>query len=159
MNLQAIEEIKQLKARYFRFLDTKKWNDWGALFTPDANLKVDVAIKTWGGEPRIRHDIDGRDAIVAMVSELLREKATVHHGHTPDIEILSETSARGIWAMEDVLEKADWFYNGYGHYHETYERIGRRWYIKTLLLTRLHEIETYGRRLAAPPPGSAPSRP
>ena len=26
---------------------------------------------------------------------------------------------------------------GYGHYHETYEKVDGRWYIKTLKLTRI----------------------
>lgn len=33
--LLEIEAIKQLKARYCRFLDTKQWDDWRALFTDD----------------------------------------------------------------------------------------------------------------------------
>jgi 3-phenylpropionate/cinnamic acid dioxygenase small subunit len=31
--LEALEQIKQLKARYFRFVDTKRWQEWGELFT------------------------------------------------------------------------------------------------------------------------------
>jgi len=31
--LVAIEEIKTLKARYFRFVDTKQWDDLRACFT------------------------------------------------------------------------------------------------------------------------------
>ena len=30
-----IEEIKQLKARYFRLMDTKQWDEWADLFTDD----------------------------------------------------------------------------------------------------------------------------
>ncbi len=33
--LWDIEQIKQLKARYFRFLDTKDWNSFARLFTDD----------------------------------------------------------------------------------------------------------------------------
>jgi len=33
----------------------------------------------------------------------LAHVATVHHGHMPEIEILTERTARGIWAMEDKL--------------------------------------------------------
>jgi len=68
---------------------------------------------------------------------------TCHHGHMPEIELTSATTATGIWAMEDHL----WFseghplgiaqLHGYGHYHETYEKVGDRWYIKSLVLTRL----------------------
>jgi hypothetical protein len=33
--LLAVEAIKQLKARYCRYLDTKDWAAWRALFTDD----------------------------------------------------------------------------------------------------------------------------
>ena len=33
--LWEIEAIKQLKARYCRYLDTKQWDDWRTLFTDD----------------------------------------------------------------------------------------------------------------------------
>ena len=33
--LEAIEQIKQVKARYFRFVDHKRWEEWGELFTED----------------------------------------------------------------------------------------------------------------------------
>ena len=38
--LQAIEDIKQLKARYFRCMDTKDWDGFAAVFTPDATMDV-----------------------------------------------------------------------------------------------------------------------
>lgn len=34
--LVAIEEIKALKARYFRCVDTKDWDGFGAVFATDA---------------------------------------------------------------------------------------------------------------------------
>ena len=32
-DLVEIEAIKQLKARYFRSMDEKRWDDWGQVFT------------------------------------------------------------------------------------------------------------------------------
>ena len=57
----------------------------------------------------------------------------------PEIEITSPTTATGIWAMLDILQEpgGENLVHGWGHYHETYERIDGRWYIKTLRLTRL----------------------
>ena len=70
---------------------------------------------------------------------------TVHHGHTPDINIISPTEATGIWAMEDILRWPDASpirsLHGYGHYHDAYENDGDRWLIKTTKLTRLrHDV-------------------
>ncbi|SFS54202.1 nuclear transport factor 2 family protein [Paenibacillus sp. BC26] len=36
--LEDTEQIKQLKARYFRFVDEKKWTEIGNLFTADAGM-------------------------------------------------------------------------------------------------------------------------
>ena len=36
MNLEDIELIKQLKAKYFRFLDTNAWSEMAEIFVPDA---------------------------------------------------------------------------------------------------------------------------
>ena len=38
--LEAIEEIKQLKARYFRCMDTKDWHGFTTVFAPDARMDV-----------------------------------------------------------------------------------------------------------------------
>ena len=38
--LADIEAIKQLKARYFRLLDTKQWDDLKALFARDAQFNI-----------------------------------------------------------------------------------------------------------------------
>jgi uncharacterized protein (TIGR02246 family) len=75
--LLDIEEIKQLKARYFRALDCKDWTGFGAVFAREAVLEVPEA-----GMTRI-----GADAIVASVSEALEGTRTVHHGHMPEIEL------------------------------------------------------------------------
>jgi 3-phenylpropionate/cinnamic acid dioxygenase small subunit len=38
-DLCNIEEIKQLKASHFRFLDTKQWEKWREIFTDDATFE------------------------------------------------------------------------------------------------------------------------
>jgi hypothetical protein len=45
--------------------------------------------------------------------------------------------------MEDMLRYADGSeLHGYGHYHETYEKVDGTWRIKTLTLTRLRQDVT-----------------
>jgi hypothetical protein len=130
--LIAAEEIKQLKARYFRCMDTKQWAGWEDVFTADAVMDV--------SEEQVSQSvIKGRDKIIPFVSKVLEGVVTVHHGHMPEIEVTSETTARGIWSMEDKLRWPDGktTLHGYGHYHETYEKVDGRWRIKTLKLTRL----------------------
>jgi len=133
-DLVDIEKIKQLKARYFRYMDEKRWNDWGDLFTADALLD---AVQD---APNAK--LLGRAKIVEVVSRALAPAVTVHQGYMPEIVITSATTARGIWAMEDFLEypaePEPFRIRGKGHYHEEYEKDDEgQWRIKLLRLTRL----------------------
>lgn len=128
-----LEEIKKLKARYFRALDTKDWKGFGALFTHEAVIDTSAA----GG-----HRVVG---IELFVNEYLRptlaDSITVHHGHTPEIEFTGPTTATGIWAMEDrIWWNSGRHVHGFGHYHDTYELVGSSWLITSVRLTRLHQI-------------------
>jgi len=135
--LLAIEQIKALKARYFRLFDTKQWAEWGEVFTEDATLQFDTAVSTLGRPGNPVPKFEGRTAIVAMCEARNATSQTVHHGHMPEIEILSATEARGKWAMEDIVDHGTYVVHGFGHYHETYRKIAGRWQIATVLLTRL----------------------
>jgi hypothetical protein len=54
--------------------------------------------------------------------------------------LTSPTTAKGIWALEDVVRLAPGVnLRGYGHYHETYEKVDGHWLFKTSTLTRLRE--------------------
>jgi hypothetical protein len=137
--LLAIESIKQTKARYFRFLDTKDWVGFASVFTTDAQMDMRE-------ETRDENNvINGNQNIANYASQSVAGIITVHHGHMPEIEFVSDTSAAVIWAMEDKLWKPEGsslqlpfnFMHGYGHYRETYRRVGAQWLIQTLKLTRL----------------------
>lgn len=143
-----LESIKQLKARYFRCMDTKDWEGWRRVFTDDASIEFDLAVSTLGrpGEPAPK--LVGREAILAYVSQAFATNQTVHHGHTPEIELLSETRARGIWAMEDIVDDGDRVVHGYGHYHETYEKVGGDWRIASVHLTRVRMSQVFRDRMA-----------
>ena len=126
-----IEAIKQLKARYCRYLDTKDWGAWRGLFADDVLSDTSQA----GGTI-----IRGADDFVAFTRKSLKSRVTVHQVHAPEIELTSPTTARGTWAMEDVVRFGPGVnLRGYGHYTETYEKIDGRWLIASSTLTRLRE--------------------
>ena len=88
-------------------------------------------------------EVRGRDAIVAFVSKSLVGAQSVHHGHTPEIDLLGSNTARGIWAMDDYVE---WPVDdqgrrrglkGYGHYEEEYLREDGEWRISRARLVRI----------------------
>lgn len=130
-----LEAIKQLKARYFRTLDTKQWDAWRALFTDDALFEG------------TRRQFNGPDDFCAVTAKWLQHAVTVHHGHMPEIVFTGAESARGIWSMFDIVEFAveqdatgpygGRGFIGYGHYEEEYRLIGDTWKISLLRLTRL----------------------
>ena len=129
MTTSDVEAIKQLKARYCRYLDTKDWVAWRGLFTDD--FLSDTAES--GGKV-----IEGADDFVAFTRKSLRNQPTVHQVHAPEIELTSATTAHGVWALEDVVRFGLGVnLRGYGHYHETYEKIDGQWLIKSSKLTRL----------------------
>lgn len=139
--LLAIEEIKNTKARYFRCMDTKDWDGFSAVFAPDAT--VDYAPGDANGE---RFRAAGASQVVALVRSIVERAVTIHHGHMAEVELTSDRSARAIFAMEDLVywppEAPSELMHGWGHYHETYEKIRNPWLIKTLVLTRLRVENT-----------------
>ena len=131
------EAIRRLKARYCRFLDTKDYEAWKALFAPDVVVKLDMAISTGGADAQTAPDLNGLDAFVTVVLGGVEHAQTKHHVHTPEIDLTSDTTASAIWAMEDLLLFADGGeLFGAGHYHETYEKREGGWVITSLHLTR-----------------------
>jgi uncharacterized protein (TIGR02246 family) len=131
--LLDIEEIKQLKARYFRTLDTRDWDGFGQVFARDAVLEV----------PEVDMTQQGRGDIVAFVRDSLVGTRTVHHGHMPEVEVTGPDTARGTWAMFDYVEwpasasGARVGLRGYGHYREEYVREDGQWRIGRSRLERL----------------------
>jgi SnoaL-like domain len=129
---EDVEAIKRLKARYFRTMDNKDWEGMAEVFAED--VEIDMTGEG-GGITR------GVADFMPYLRENIETVTTVHHGHMPEIELTSPTTATGVWAMEDKL----WWpegspmrhLHGYGHYHETYEKTPAGWRIKSLKLTRL----------------------
>ena len=94
--LEDVEAIRQLKYRYFRCLDLKRWDELGACFTTDATVSYGAG----------RYRFEGRDAILAFLRDSLSvERGTLglHHGHHPEIELTGPTTARGTWALHNYL--------------------------------------------------------
>jgi uncharacterized protein (TIGR02246 family) len=127
--IEDVEAIKQLKARYFRTMDTKDWVGMRQVFADD----VVVDTTESGGNV-----VAGADEFMAFLQDTLKDVVTVHQGHMPEISLTSPTTATGIWALQDILKwpNGSEMY-GYGHYHETYELVDGSWRIKSLKLTRL----------------------
>lgn len=129
----AIEDITLLKARYCRYLDTKRWDDWRQLFTDDFVSDTSAS----GGRL-----IEGADEFVDFTRRMLGKASqiTVHQVHNPEIELTSATTASGVWALNDIVRLGPGLnLQGYGYYHESYVLGDDGWRIASSTLTRLRE--------------------
>ena len=135
--LHDLERIKQLKAKYCRYLDTKQWDRLRGIFAPD------VRFEGLGSAPTGAN----LDDFIRGISGRMKTAVSIHQCHTPEIEFTGQDSARGVWAMMDFVDWPDGpspreapehrGFFGYGHYEEEYRRIDGDWKIALLRLTRL----------------------
>ena len=105
-------------------MDTKDWAGMRQVFVDEVVIDRTAS----GGNV-----VTGADEFLAFLQEALADAVTVHHGHMPEIEVTSATTATGIWALQDLIVWPNGTrLHGYGHYHEAYEKAGGRWRIAHL---------------------------
>lgn len=143
--LLAIQEIHQLKARYMRCMDTKDWVCWSGVFAPDFHFKAG-ALEWHSGKEMVDS---------THLTGLFDRVKTVSHAYTPEIEILSPTTARGMWSVDflhywpagtgtpqgkEIVAQGQWNHTD-GYYHDTYVKIGGRWLIQSEEIQSIRETE------------------
>lgn len=147
----AIQKIRACKAKYWHYMDMKRWEDLRGIFAQDAiadfrgerDLKpgeridklppVDEAIAA--GDPAA---FKGRDLIIDnLYAGLLHEWMTFHMGGEPIIEITGPDSATGMWPLFDYISNRGKTLKGYGHYFDRYRLEDGIWKIAYIALTRI----------------------
>jgi hypothetical protein len=134
--LRDLDDIRQLRARYFLCVDHQEWERWGKeVLTDDFHFESDAGVQ------------DGRDLVVREVGAALVGAQTVHHGHTPLIELTGPDTATGIWAMNDYVnmpsDGSGVVLRGYGWYHDEYVRTSEGWRLKSCRMER-HRVDVTG---------------
>ena len=132
-NLKDIEDIKKLKAKYFRCCDARLLNELEECFSDDA--VADYALPEHLGE---RITLKGKAAIMDFFSQRKKsgqgEIIRVHLGHNPEISVTSDTTARGIWQL--FLFRMDTQTNKGaicgGDYNDEYVKENGDWKIKSV---------------------------
>ena len=138
LRLEIIEAVRVTKARYFRYIDQKRWDEFPSLFVDDVHIDVTDDMRAAGLDPE-RGITIGRDHFANNVSRMLEGVVTVHHGHMQEIQPIDATHATAITAMFDRLMWPNGQVQaGYGHYDEEYRLDDGVWRIARLKLTRLH---------------------
>lgn len=126
-----IESIKSLKAKYCRTMHQKDWKALEGFFTED--LVVDFR-----NAPGVK--TESRDSYLAHISEALREAVLILHNKMPEITLLTDTTATGIWAIDDFVKIPGIVYEAWGHSHENYRKEGGAWKISKISLSRLRVV-------------------
>jgi hypothetical protein len=141
--LLAIEEIKSVKAKYLRGVDTGDSDLVRGILAEDCVLDYNGC---WV-DPASGHDfmpamnvvVHGNGSWSSALSKM--GIVTVHHCHNVELEFASDSSASAIWSMTDrFFMPAGSEYSrltGFGYYHETYLKIDGAWKIKTTRVARL----------------------
>ena len=131
MDLAVLEELHQLKYRYLRTLDLKRWDDFADTLTPD--------VKTNYGE-QLR--FDDRDSVVMFMRNSLGPTIiTVHQCHHPELVVDGDT-ATGTWYLEDkvIVTEHRMLLTGAAFYDDAYRRCDDgRWRISRTGYQRSYE--------------------
>jgi len=139
MDLAAIEEIRQLKYRYFRTLDLKEWEEFGDCLAEDVVARYGTQAMD---EPL---HFDNRDEVVDYMSGNLGTGIiTVHIANHPEIQVDGDR-ATGSWAFEDTVIVPDFKVQirGGGYYRDEYRRdADGKWRIASTRYERIYEAMT-----------------
>jgi len=140
--LQDIEAIRQLKARYVRFGDTKQWDKLSELFMDDYEARFDSMPRMSKDGP-VSGSVKGRRNFVDLFKTMLVGCTTIHHVHSSEITITGPDTATGIWSLHDVVMLPHCHFEGWGHYHDQYVKVGGEWKLSRSHTTRVHTEERW----------------
>jgi hypothetical protein len=131
--LLEIEKIKRMKYKYFRALDTNQWDLIAECFTEDCHSQYDSGNYTF----------DGRDNIIKFLEEGLGGDniLSLHQAHHPEIDIVDENHATGIWYLQDIVLrlKEKFSLRGAGFYRDEYRREEGQWKHSVIGYDRTYE--------------------
>jgi hypothetical protein len=154
--LMAIEEIRKLKSRYWHSADTGDWDAFEDILTEDAIwdsryerifarglpavILPPVADAIAAGDPAV---IVGARAVIEFMRKNVSPFVGFHMGGAPIVEVTGPDHGTAIWPFFDHLDNGNVF-RGYGHYHDEYRRVGSRWLISRVQMTRICRDKGYG---------------
>lgn len=131
--LHELEAIRMVKHAYLRFLDTKRFDDLGALLTDDVASSYDSG--------RMSHH--GRAAVVGFLRDVLGDPGviTMHTCHQPEVALTSPTTAAATWYLEDrvIVPAHDFELHGTALYHDEYRKETDGWRISHTGYERIFE--------------------
>src|SRR5262249_9523916 len=122
------------------FGDTKQWDKLSELFTDDYEAHFDSM-------PRMSKDapasgaVKGRENFVALFKAMLVGITTIHHVSASHLTMIAPDSATGTWALQDAVLWPTCHFEGWGHYHDHYVKVGGAWKLSRSHTTRIRTEE------------------
>ena len=135
--LMDIEAIRQLKHAYFRCVDTANFAELADLFHEQVTVHFIGGTYEW--------KLNGKAEYLAAVTQAFHNQSIGHHnGHHPEIQILSETEATGIWYLADNMWQlnSNHFTTGTAIYWDRYQKVDGRWLIRETRYRRIYELNS-----------------
>ncbi|MBI2867016.1 MAG: nuclear transport factor 2 family protein [Chloroflexi bacterium] len=129
--LEDIEAIKRLKTKYWRCVDNKLWDDLDTCFADDA-------VADYGG---VGICFRSKKEIMDYFRERSHARSELlignHHGHNPEIDKTSDTTAKGIWRLHffRAQKQTNKRTLEFAYYHDEYVKEQGQWKIKTTKTT------------------------
>jgi SnoaL-like domain len=134
LRLEDIELICRVKYRYWRAIDRGHIEEVRDLLTED--VRVDFVGGTY------RWKMEGRETFLQALAQSFNSQAiSVHTGHHPEIDVLTETTATGIWYLTDTFISLteNVVTEGAALYRDEYAKIDGVWRIKVSTYERIYE--------------------
>ncbi|MET0700450.1 MAG: nuclear transport factor 2 family protein [Mycobacterium sp.] len=131
-----LEDIKVVKYRYMRALDTKHWDDFADTMTEDI-------IGNYGSSLGETHSFDDRASLVEYMRTSLPANVITEHRVThPEITIDGD-EATGIWYLQDkvIVPEFDFLLIGAGFYHDKYRRTPDGWKLSLTGYDRTYDAQ------------------
>lgn len=130
--LEDIEAIRYLQAKYQRCLDIRDFDGIKECFASDV-------VSSYGnGEMAYT----GSENVIAFLKSVMSiDMPSAHMIHGGEIDILSTTTAKAKWYLQDFLINKTHSVNIHGAaiYENTYEKVDGVWKIKTIGYKRMYE--------------------
>lgn len=134
LGMGDLEEIKRVKYRYLRALDTRHWDDF-------ADTMTDNVIGDYGSSLGEEHHFTDRDALVTYMRTSLPVNIVTEHRVThPEITVDGD-EATGIWYLQDrvIVAEIDFMLIGAAFYHDRYRRTDDGWKISATGYQRTYD--------------------
>ena len=132
--MSDLDQIKAVKYRYLRALDTKKWDDFAATLTEDV-------VGDYGGSLGEEHHFTDRDSLVDFMRTSLPANVISEHRVThPEITVEGD-EATAIWYLQDrvIVAEFDFMLIGAAFYNDRYRRTPDGWRISATGYKRTYD--------------------